>query len=61
MLPIHGKPILEKVIDKAKIDGFRSILCFGQLSLHLITDYFGDGSDFGVSIKYLKEDTRFGL
>ena len=32
MLPIHGKPILEKIIDKAKIE-IQIILYFGQLSL----------------------------
>ena len=60
MLPIHGKPILEKIIDKAKIDGFRSFYISVNYLSHLITDYFGDGSDFGVSINYLKEDTPLG-
>ena len=60
MLPIHGKPILEKIIDKAKIEGFRSFYISVNYLSHLITDYFGDGSHFGVSINYLEEDTPLG-
>ena len=39
---------------------FRSFYISVNYLSHLITDYFGDGSDFGVSIKYLKEDTPLG-
>jgi len=60
MLQIGGKPILEHLIQKAKLEGFRHFI----LTIHHLGDvierYFGDGSSFGVNISYLKEDSPLG-
>jgi len=52
MIDIDGKPFLEHQIDNLKKQGVKDIiLCVGHLSEKII-DYFGDGSKFGVKIKY---------
>ena len=60
MLKISGKPILEHIIENAKKNGINNFI----ISLHymgsVIEDYFKDGSNLGVIIKYLKEDKPLG-
>lgn len=60
MLQVAGKPIVEHIIERAKLDGFcRFILAIRYLG-HMIEDYLGDGSRLGVTIGYLKEDSPLG-
>lgn len=60
MLKIGSKPILESIINRFKGFGFIDF----YISLHykgeIIKDYFGDGKDLGVSIKYLIEEEPLG-
>lgn len=60
MLPIRGKPMLEHLIEKAKIDGFKRIVISVNYLADMIVDYFGSGSKFGVDITYLREDKPLG-
>ena len=60
MLHVGGKPILETIVERFATYGFINIvMCIGYKS-HVIQDYFGDGSKFGVSIEYILEDKRMG-
>ena len=60
MLHVGGKPILETIIERFASYGFVNIvMCIGYKS-HVIQDYFGDGSSFGVNIDYILEDKRMG-
>ena len=60
MLRVAGKPILEHIIDRAKIEGFSHfVLAIHHLG-HMIEEYFGDGKRFGVEIGYLREETPLG-
>lgn len=60
LMPINDKPILEIVIQQLQSHGFDEIiLAVGHLS-ELIMAFFGDGSKFGVKIKYSKEDKPLG-
>lgn len=60
MIQILGKPILEYEIEVLKKQGYRElILIVGHLG-KVITDYFGDGSKFGVTIKYIFEEEPLG-
>lgn len=55
MIEVNGKPILFHIINLFKAQGitdFIIALCFLP---KVITDYFGDGSKFGVRIKYTYE------
>lgn len=60
MIPICGKPILEWQIENLKACGLVDItLVIGYLG-HVIKDYFGDGSKFGVDISYFIEESPLG-
>lgn len=60
MIPIAGKPILEWQIENLKACGLTEItLVIGYLG-HIVQDYFGDGSKFGVNISYFVEDSPLG-
>lgn len=60
MVRISGKPMLEHIIARAKLEGFKQFV----LAIHhlgeMIEDYFGDGASFGVNIEYLREPTPMG-
>ena len=58
MLLIHGKPFLEYQLDLLKQKGILDIvLCIGHLGQQ-IRDYFKDGKEFGVQIRYSEEKER---
>lgn len=60
MIKICGKPILEWQIDCLRACGLSDItLVIGYLG-HIIKDYFGNGSRFGVKIDYFEEDHPLG-
>lgn len=60
MIPIAGKPILEWQIECLRRQGLKEItLVIGYLG-HVIKDYFGDGSAFGVKIGYFEEVEPLG-
>ena len=60
LLQLAGKPILEHIIDRAKIYGFKNFIISIHYLGHMIQDYFGDGQKFGVKIRYLRESTPLG-
>jgi NDP-sugar pyrophosphorylase family protein len=52
MVPVKGKPFLEHEIGLLKQRGVEDfVLCVGHLG-EKVEDYFGDGSKWGVSVKY---------
>ena len=60
MIKICGKPVLEHEINCLKNQGFNDlIITVGHLG-HVIVDYFGDGSGFGVNIEYYVEQEPLG-
>lgn len=60
LLPVAGKPMLEHIIERAKLQGFsRFVLAIHYLG-HMIEDYFGDGSRLDVHISYLRETEPLG-
>ncbi|MDP1604437.1 MAG: nucleotidyltransferase family protein [Legionella sp.] len=60
MLHIGNKPILETIIDNFVKYGFTEIIISVNHLSHIIEDYFGNGSRFGVSIEYVHEKQRMG-
>lgn len=60
MLPIAGKPILEHIVERAKIEGFRHFVLTVHYLGHMIEEHFRDGRRFGVHIEYIKEETPMG-
>ena len=60
MIAICGKPILQWQIENLKAYGLTNItLVTGHLG-HVIKDFFGDGSRYGVTISYFEEDHPLG-
>ena len=60
MLNVGGKPILETIVKGFSDNGFINItMCLGYKA-DFIKNYFQDGSNFGVNIKYITENKRMG-
>ena len=60
MIMIDGKPVLEWEIDCLKKQGFSQFIITVSHLGKVITDYFGDGTRFGVSIEYYFEQEPLG-
>jgi mannose-1-phosphate guanylyltransferase len=57
MLPLLDRPFLTWMVDRCRAAGVTDILMNVQYQAAQIQDYFGDGSDFGVQIRYILEKT----
>ncbi len=55
LVPVGGKPILEIIIKQLRNNNFKKIVICLNKKNDLIRLYFGDGSKFGVKIKYVYE------
>jgi dTDP-glucose pyrophosphorylase len=60
MIPVAGRPILERVILHLVGYGIRKIYLSINYLGDMIEQYFGDGSAFGCSIQYLREEKYLG-
>ncbi|EDL64429.1 nucleotidyltransferase family protein [Bacillus sp. SG-1] len=60
MVTIMNKPILEYNIALLKANGITSIMITTCYKADKISEYFGDGSEFGVDITYFHEDFPLG-
>ena len=60
MANLMGKPILERTIEILKKNGIVDLFISVGHLYEKITEYFGDGSKFGVNIEYVIEDKPLG-
>ena len=60
MMPLVNKPMMEHIVALLALHGFDEIVVTVAFLANQIRDYFGDGSDFGVSMRYATEDTPLG-
>nr|WP_320012029.1 nucleotidyltransferase family protein [uncultured Desulfobulbus sp.] len=60
LLPIAGKPILEHIIERAKLEGFIHFVLAVYYLGHMIEEYFGNGDQLDVHIEYLREKKPLG-
>jgi len=60
MLPLAGKPMLEHIIERAKLNGFRHFVLAINYLGYMIEDHFCNGDSFGVQIEYLREESPLG-
>lgn len=60
MLPIGGKPLLEHLVRWLRRHGIADMAINLHYKPEAITDYFGDGRRFGVSITYSYEERLLG-
>jgi histidinol-phosphate phosphatase family protein len=52
MVEFHGKPFVEYLLELARNQGFDKILFLLGYQPQSVSDYFGDGSRWGVQIEY---------
>ena len=60
LLQVGGKPMLERIIENARAEGFGTFILSIQYLGYMIQEYFGDGSKFGVKIEYIEESNPLG-
>lgn len=60
MLHVGGRPILETILERFVAAGFRRFF----VSVHYLADrikaHFGDGSRWGVTLRYIEEESPLG-
>lgn len=60
MLPVGDKPMLELIINQLREAGIHKVNVTTHFAPEKITEYFGDGSTFGVDLHYVPEDAPLG-
>jgi len=60
MMPIGNKPILEVIVRQLRELQIEEVLLATGYLEELIRTYFGDGSRFGIPIRYSREDAPLG-
>jgi mannose-1-phosphate guanylyltransferase/phosphomannomutase len=60
MMPIMDKPVMEYTVELLKKNGITDIGVTLQYLPDEITNYFGDGREFGVNMRYFIEETPLG-
>jgi D,D-heptose 1,7-bisphosphate phosphatase len=52
MAPVAGRPLLERQLETARQHGFTDVRLLTSHRAEVIEDHFGDGSRFGVHVRY---------
>ena len=60
MLCVHGRPILEHIVDGLKSAGIREFCIITGWQADVVESHFGDGSQWGVSISYARQLVQDG-
>lgn len=60
MLPVANRPLMEHIIELLRTHGITDVVATVQFLSSVIRNYFGDGSDLGVSLSYATEDVPLG-
>ena len=60
MLPVGDRPMLHHIIDQLRTTGITEVHVATHFKPEVIEQYFGDGEEFGVHIRYVEEDKPLG-
>jgi mannose-1-phosphate guanylyltransferase/phosphomannomutase len=60
MLPIVGKPMMQHILALARRHGITEVVTTVQFLASVVRNYFGDGSDQGMSLTYVTEQEPLG-
>jgi NDP-sugar pyrophosphorylase family protein len=60
LLNVGGKSMIQIVIERFREQGVKQFFISVNYKAEMIEEYLGDGSNFRVEIKYLKEKKRLG-
>lgn len=60
MLPVGGKPILDVVLSQLQREGFRDVTITTGFRAGMIEEHFGNGSRWGLRVRYTHETEPLG-
>jgi dTDP-glucose pyrophosphorylase len=60
LLKVGTKPILENILNQFIAAGFHNFYISTHYKAEMVRNHFGNGDEWGVSIKYLHEETPLG-
>ena len=60
MLPVGSRPLLELIVEQLKNAGIKQVNVATHYRGDVITDHFKNGENFGVEIRYVREDQPLG-
>jgi dTDP-glucose pyrophosphorylase len=60
MLPLGSRPLLELIVEQLRDAGIKQVNVATHYKGEIISDHFKDGQEFGVDIRYVKEDQPLG-
>src|SRR5438105_12183473 len=60
MVPVGNRPVMEHIVDLLKQHNITDLISILYFQPEHITDYFGDGSAFGVTMQYTTADADYG-
>jgi mannose-1-phosphate guanylyltransferase/phosphomannomutase len=60
MMPMANRPLMEHVVRRLAVHGIDDIVVTVAFLASHIRNYFGDGSELGVSMRYATEETPLG-
>ena len=60
LLRVGNKPVLETILESCKEYGFNKYYISVNYRANMLKEYFGDGSRWGIDIKYIEENKRLG-
>ena len=60
MLPVGNRPLLELIVEQLQTSGITRVNVTTHYKAAKIIDHFGDGSRFGVDLRYVSEERPLG-
>ncbi len=60
MVPVGNRPVMEHIVALLRRHGITDLVSILYFQADQIMDYFGDGSAFGVSMRYARTDADYG-
>jgi dTDP-glucose pyrophosphorylase len=60
MLEVQGKPVLQHIVEGLRDNGLLNFLIIVGWRADVVTNFFGDGSRFGVAIQYQTQTVQDG-
>lgn len=60
MLEVHGKPILQHIVDGLKANGITEFCIITGWHAEVIENYFGNGVSQGITIRYIRQNSQNG-
>ena len=61
MIQVRGRPILAYVLDRCRNAGIKNVVIVINPESTVLKNYFGDGSDYGLSIDYVDQPEPKGI